>query len=164
MTFVKEKLTPFRTIQLFFNISLFLIVSGCAMNTVVSESDRDTTGKYDGSWTVIVQGKGGKQYAGNSTLRCNPLKWDSILSVKNGEGVMMNLQYGVQLVPFNIDSNGKFVVKATSSAKWFNNQNIVIILKGELSASKSTGRYILSQEFFNGAGCRYKAMFTPMAS
>jgi len=49
-------------------LSLFLTLIGCATNSVVSEADRDTTGKFDGRWDITAEGRAGKQFAGSTTL------------------------------------------------------------------------------------------------
>ncbi len=132
--------------------------TSCATKKPVPDSQRDTTGRYDGNWIYTVSGRAGIQHAGNTSLDCNRINHQSIITVESGRGTV-NLLYGKYNETFNIDTDGKFFIDSLSKSKWSSNNKILVRLHGDFDDNTGSGIYAISAREFVGPGCRYKTLF-----
>jgi len=149
---------------IFFSI---YILSSCAslVTPVVDENQRDTTGKYDGNWTVTISGSAGQQFSNGALFNCYGIKKKRMsFKVKDGTGTAL-FGRGVGMRTFYINKSGQFNASATTEDQWTQRgavmfkPELMLSLKGQLKAEDGSGQYVIGQKLHNGNGCSYRAKF-----
>ncbi len=146
------------------------LLQGCLLATAVirpvAESDKDTSGTYDGRWTGLVTRTAKKQVGpGNWTFNCND---------RSGDKYMIDINNGTVTTNYNnlrhstfINTGGKFRFEipteraakaAGTSDKSINNGDITVILVGALDEPKA-GSVTFSIAELN-AGCSSTIAYT----
>ncbi len=103
-------------------LSIFIASCASAFSSGVKEKNKDTTGKYDGLWTVEVQKAAGVQYVGKWHMTCGDMRQTFKTNVNNG---IMNL---------GTDSN-----KTTAFVSKDGDFKLVLPLSGDAQASMGSG-------------------------
>lgn len=136
---------------------------GCAGTVAkeTSESDKNTTGDYDGEWGVEVLKAASSQQLGNWILSCGDMRRKFTVSVEDGV-----ITVGDKTA--FVSNEGKFKMympietkaEATgTSARSMSNGDMKIILRGRLSKSDSAGFLTFGIAEMGYGGCTAKTKF-----
>lgn len=149
-------------------ISLCLLISACAstVSRPVSESERDTTGKYDGQWNVKSVRTLSPQTFGTWRSNCTDPKLDFTFEVLAGE---VKLTSNEEPQSAFVDKNGRFrmiipsgqrVGASVSSTRNLNSE-MAFVLEGRLGEDPPVGRYI--RELVQlGDGCKSSLAYSKL--
>lgn len=150
-------------------IALTLPLQGCLSSFVakpISETNKDTTGAFDGQWTGVVKSTAGQQQGtGNWRLTCNDRAGDKFgpIVVNGGQATMPLLNK--QNTTF-VNSKGQFrfevptetsVSESDRSDTSLNNGAVTLILNGSLT--EQTGHFIIGIAEFANSGCTSKVVY-----
>jgi len=153
----------------FFSIAAIctaLTLQACG-SAPVKDSDRDTSGAFDGKWLMSVDKFAGLQYIENWNFTCDNPAFANDMIIKGGKVIIKPWRNSGRSYTTNIDSKGRFKFelplnsKASSSgasATTIANGNTKLIVSGNLR--KSSGSYMFGIQQFGWQGCRSKVNFT----
>lgn len=139
---------------------LFLVVSACAtsVSTPITESNKDSSGTFDGQWLATAQSTATIQPSINNVrFSCRDLGGEKYsFKVHNSQ---ITMYVGSRRATSFVDTNGRFRliapygnVRATGPTGFrINNTNINFVLSGSLT--KENGILTLGYEEFNNRGC-----------
>lgn len=146
-----------------------IVLSACSITgaPIVDFENRDTTGKYDGSWVAEISGNGGRQFVGGRTLNCHPIDSKKVFfGIKDGSA-KANLGRGSGYTEFHVNENGQFHIRAEAEGVWSNSYGnlisfpeMILLLKADLDEKKGKGEYVVGMAQLNGLGCSYLVDFT----
>ncbi|MEM7258951.1 MAG: hypothetical protein AAF404_16360 [Pseudomonadota bacterium] len=148
------------------------LLNGCSSVVVkpVSESNKNTSGTYDGRWVATITNTAGTQYGpGNWQFTCADQtgKRVGIVSVADGKAQLSWDEDGKNST--YVGDNGKFrfevstgVVAAAggTSDSSIGNGAMTLLIYGSLQSGK--GNYTAGIAEFGNAGCTSKVKFTRM--
>lgn len=145
-------------------IGTTLLMQACA-SSVVSDSERDTSGKFDGQYTMEVSKMAGVQFVENWRFNCGGKAYTTWMNVKDGRAFFQPFAPGK---PFesNIDSNGRFRLEVPleneATASGSSSSTIVdgrrkYILTGNLEGG--SGRMVFGVKQFAWQGCQTKVKY-----
>ena len=143
-----------------------LFIQGCA-SAVVSDSDRDTTGLYDGRWKANVQRPAALQTVQNWRLTCESDPFELDLVVNDGQVYISSPGSDHHSVT-NIDSRGRFSLEyilagkaqaSASSSSALDNGTRKLLLRGSLGKSERSGSFKVGIQQFAWQGCRAKVVY-----
>jgi len=150
-------------------LSTLLLLQGCIAGAQqVKESNRDTSGTFDGEWSVTAVSTAAVQYGaqGNWTLNCNKSR-ESLGKLVVSDGRMVsNYLRNTKKVAF-VSSTGNFkieqpieeVAKASGTSDGgIDRGGITLIMGGSLDGGK--GFFIVGIEELANDGCTTKVKFT----
>lgn len=137
-----------------------LSLTSCVSNvsSQVKESNKDTTGTFDGTWIANVQRSPERQFMpGNWIANCNGSEWDFRITVADGVA-KTNLRGATQ--PTFVSSNGdfRFDIPVQSEAKSSSGSARDITLAKQTQViygnfQKAKGRYTFAVAEFGNNGC-----------
>lgn len=151
------------------SIAGLLLLSSCAATLLkpIKESDKDTTGEYNGTWTLTQKALAANQSVGDKLFKCTFYNSTAIIRVNNGVG---QLRYGKYSGKGNISNKGAFYIEIPtehgfkSSSGTNSSQNaITYIFKGFLAKDASKGLYTIGMAELNNSGCSTKLTIVPAA-
>jgi len=143
-------------------LCIILLLQACG-STAVKDSNRDSTGKYDGRWSLNVKKMPGLQYVQNWNVSCEAKAYSMDMAVRDGQVYLKVRSDSDELQTTNIDSSGNFMFviplrnRATASV---NSTSAIVagdrrlIIKGDLGKSTPTGNLTLGIKQFGWQGCR----------
>jgi len=150
------------------SITSLLLLSACAATLVkpISESDKDTTGEFNGTWTLTQKALASNQNVGDRLFKCRFYDSKAIIRVQNGVG---NMVYGKYNGTGNVSNDGAFYIEiptehkfkrslGTSSAK----NGVTYVFKGHLAKDASKGLFTIGMEELNNAGCSTRLTIDPV--
>jgi len=144
-----------------------MVLSGCAgtVGSVIPESSRDTSGRFDGLWTTSVKSPGGRQNIERWQFNCAAQDFAFDIVIKNGLVQFANQADNQKLTERSyVDEEGRFRLELPLDAKaragggsdsQISDGRITVILEGELSGDDPNGFYTAGIAQFLNRGCRY---------
>lgn len=147
---------------------LLLSISGCAGLVVsqVSESEKDQTFSYDGTYAGVVKHAGGRQEMGNRWFtKCSAQDFTARVTIKDSV-VTWRWGDGVELQGF-INAEGRFRIeqelerKTKGRTQIMSDGTVTAVLQGDLGSESMKGRFVYAVAQFNGNGCTYPVSFEP---
>lgn len=158
---------PFRRAATAASIAAAALVAGCGSGEV-READRDTTGRYDGTWTATVEeGQRSWQTFGTWRVRCESEASRSTFDVDGG-ALSWRADFGEGTETFTtwVDADGDFRVEMpftrrsdTSHRDGENFERFKLIYRGTLDEAPTTGSYVFGYAQFGYQGCRYRVRY-----
>ena len=147
-------------------VLLCLLVNGCAgtVARAVSESDRDTSGTYDGWWNVKSVETVSPQTFGNWRSNCSDPKIDFKFEVSDGMASWVNNKI---LRKAFVDKDGRFrmtvpaggrIGQSVSSTRMLNS-DVAFVFEGNLGEEPAIGRYT-QQVVQLGDGCKSSLVYS----
>lgn len=151
-------------------VVLALLLSGCvgSMTRATEESDKDTTGKFDGLWSVQVHKSPALQFIQNWQLSCANLERKTNILVKDGKIVSLAGQNSTQANTY-VSQKGVFryvqplADKATASGTSdvsMSDGAAKIIFSGKLSDTSGKGILTIGIAQFAYDGCKARVTFS----
>lgn len=145
-----------------------LFVSGCSSVGAVrqvSEQNKDPGFTYDGTYSVVVNHRGGRQQFGNGwSVDCGPRNFTSTFNVKESE---VSWRVGDKTTATSyVDKEGKFRLQAPLDWKFgvtggtASTDKMEIVLQGVVSEDEMRGKLTYAIAQFNGRGCSYPLQIT----
>jgi hypothetical protein len=138
---------------------------------MVKESDKDASGRYDGTYALSVKHPGGRQQLGNNwynncsarTINGNLIIKDSKVTWKTSEDSeaqgYINSEGKFRLEqPLDPDQNAKGTGTVLSDG------SITLILQGDLGNDKMKGLLVFGIAQFNKRGCGYPVTYSANAA
>jgi hypothetical protein len=153
-------------------VGLALLVQGCSTFVLrpVSESNKDTSGSYDGRWSAKIVSTASSQHgSGGWTLSCPDRAGTDlgIISVANGTA---SIQAGPEdNTRAYVSESGKFrfeipteviAAAAGTSDSSLGNGAITLIMNGSLNTGK--GLFTVGIKEFSNSGCTSKVVYTKL--
>jgi len=147
-----------------------LLLQGCA-SAVVSDSDRDTTGRYDGNWQATVLKGARVQYVENWQLSCDAREFDINIVVKDGVVNVLSPD-GDQALKTNVNADGRFSLElplesqarsSARSATTLANGTRKLFLRGNLASDSPRGRFKIGIKQFAWQGCTSKVVYEKLS-
>ena len=145
---------------------LIVGTGACATSAVVPDSERDTSGQFDGNWLVSVLDTPNTQQAfSNWILNCEDMAWEFPVVIENGQ-MTTNLDGIVSTA--NVDGEGNFLLVAPTgsqtsesagSAASIKRGEVTLFVSGNLTGDQPAGDYRAGVKEFANNGCRTKARF-----
>ncbi len=142
------------------------VISACATSGLVPDSERDTSGAYDGQWLVeVLDTPNTRQTFGRWILNCEGMAWQFPVVVSNGE---ISATIDGILSTANVDSDGNFLLVAATvaassekagSAASIQQGEITLFISGDLDGEQPSGTFRSGVKQFANNGCRTKARF-----
>ncbi len=141
-------------------IGASLLLQACASGPV-KDSQRDTSGKFDGNYRMNVQKMAGLQYVENWNMNCGGKAYSVPVTVKKGQAIIGLSVQGKKSFPTNIDDKGRFQLtiplnkKASASgasATTMADGRRRLIVEGNLA--KGSGSLVVGIKQFGWQGCR----------
>jgi len=134
----------------------------------VKEENRDTTGKYDGVWSVEVQKAAGIQYVGKWNMHCGNMQ--NTFYVRVDDGALTDRKSADAKKAF-VSSDGVFKLTqplsneasaSGASSTTMANGDMKLILTGKLvpDGENSTGRITYGIAEIGYGGCTAKTKYT----
>jgi len=148
--------------------SMFIVSCAGTIGPGISEENRDTTGTYDGIWTVDVKKAAGTQYYGKWIVRCGDMRQTFNMRVSDGT---LALSDAADAKKAFVSSGGVFKLTvpltgdaqaSVNSATTISNGDRQLILTGTLASDggDSKGYITYGVAEFGYAGCTAKTKFT----
>lgn len=145
------------------------LVTGCAGSSIgggIKEKNKDTTGAYDGTWTVAVQKAPSLQYIGNWNVTCGELERTFTMEVTDATITFYNEGTPTEAY-VAADGRFKMIQPLTSKAKASGTSDVSIsngdrqlILRGKLAPEESKGYITYGIAEFGYNGCTAKTKFS----
>lgn len=140
-------------------------LQACIGARAVSETDKDTTGNFDGAWGVVGENTAGAQNIGpNIRINCNDRKGDQFGPIVVENGNVSLDQYGNVKGTGFVNSEGYFRLEIPTSSyivergkSKVQGGDITMIVSGSLK--KGTGRVVFGVEKYGNAGCTTSTTF-----
>jgi len=139
-----------------------LTLASCASinPTNVSDKDRDTTGSFDGRWTLSQHALRARQVVAQQGFKCKFSKLTRSMLVKDG---VASISIGKYRGEGNVSSGGRFRIEIPTDRKFTNStgvssigSEITYIFQGKLGEQKTTGLYTIGKKALNNGGCSTK--------
>jgi len=141
-----------------------ILIQGCLPGAVVRESNKDTSGTYDGRWMGTITKTPNKQYApGNTILTCGDRSGGKFgpMSVSGGQ---LTLNFGNESMSTFVSSSGNFRLELpasdagyTSQSNRIANRSGTLIITGALD--KGTGTFVAAAASLGNTGCKSSMTF-----
>ncbi|OED38157.1 hypothetical protein AB833_20990 [Chromatiales bacterium (ex Bugula neritina AB1)] len=153
-------------INCWLGITLFLVVSiGAGCSTKITKELRDTTGKFDGSWTGEFYAASSPQTVQNWIFKCRDFSQKAPVTVADGI-VTVNFQgkkfraYINDQGVFRISVDAGRVSASSASDVTLTNPNVRVIISGNLSNTPATGQLLIGFAEVGFNGCTSKIEYT----
>jgi len=148
-------------------LSTFVVSCAGTMGPGVSEKNRDTTGTFDGIWTVDVQKAAGTQYYGKWHVSCGDMRRSFNMRVNDGT---MTLSDAADAKKAFVSAGGVFKITlpmsddaqaSGNSSSTISNGDMQMILTGTLAASDGNSKGYITYGIaeMGYAGCTAKTKF-----
>lgn len=152
---------------------LALSLSACVGSgaKIISESDKDISGIYDGLWDVRVHKHPALQYIQNWQMSCGDMRHETNLLISNGEVVSISGSNDSDSRTY-VSQSGQFSYvegldqKAEASGisdVSMDNGSAKLIFNGKLSETSGKGYLTIGIAQFGYDGCKAKVSFTKRA-
>lgn len=140
---------------------LFVTLQGCAKN-YVKESERDQTGRFDGSWSVVIVETPNYQPYLNGHFLCGDRKGESLGLIVVTDGLAVNEEF-LSDKPTFVNQEGQFLFEAPlkKNPEAFRRFNTIrgkatLILSGSLKSGTALFTYALLENGNNGCKSKVK--------
>lgn len=139
------------------------------VGSVIPESERDTSGRFDGLWTASVNSPGGTQDIERWQFNCAAQDFAFDIVIKDGLVVFANQADNQKLTERSyVDADGRFRLELPLDAKaraaggsdsQISDGSITVILEGDLTGDNPRGFYTAGVADFLNRGCRYPVKY-----
>jgi len=149
-------------------LAAILVLSGCA-NTVsreVADNNRDTSGRYDGTWMVVILPAASIQTIEQWRFQCDGMEGQFPVDVRDGK--LFAAKDGDGFHQTNVSRKGKFRLNmptadmfqesARSSASIYAS-DVTYIVQGSLAGKQPSGYLTAGVAQFGNNGCTTKLQF-----
>lgn len=145
---------------------LLAFVSGCAgvVTKQVSESDKDPSNSFDGTYLGVVKHPGGRQEMGSGWYtQCSARDFKARVTVRKS-AIKWQWDDDNALTGF-VDSEGRFRIehelerKTTGRGSVMSDGTVTAVLQGDLRSKTMKGRFVFAVAQFAGNGCTYPVNF-----
>ncbi len=140
--------------------ALCLGLFGCSslITKPVSDADRDTSGAFDGQWTVNIKPIKGIQQVGRAYFKCEFR--EGVFRFRVNDGVARS-EFAGKPISTNVGSDGKFRFEIASDKSYKDSltaevsaaSQITYIYQGNLSEKSLKGQFIVGKKSENNQGC-----------
>lgn len=143
-----------------------LLLSACSTNfATVDESQRDTTGTYDGAWEGVTVKTRSPQQFGDWRAQCADPEIDVVFTINRGK---LSLQGEDEVHHAYVDANGRFRVviptvhraQESAASEAGLNSNVKLFIVGNLGSKQPSGKFIVGIAEFAYNGCTSSMTFS----
>lgn len=162
---------PASTLRTILAVGLIAILSACASTgREVSESKKDPTGQYDGSWKAAVQKAPSPQTFGNTRVTCGGGARDILLSVDDSQlSISVRRNDETKIFTTYVGTKGEFRLSfpsgvtfgsSISSGVHHARREAPLILSGNLSDGNLKGKQVLGIPALGYRGCTSDVIYS----
>lgn len=137
-------------------VAIGAVVGGCVTNTRISDSNRVTTGEFDGRYNFASSSMARKQFAANLNFNCGERTRGTRVVVEDG---VIRANHSGETYTTNVDASGNFRLEIPSGYGYNRlgstsspGNEITWVYAGQLG-NPGKGRFTVGKMSLNNLGC-----------